>query len=262
MAKRVWRWIPARLAAVAAPLAVATTVAVPGMAAPLMAQEPEQEGFENLQVLSPDLSRGELNAVMRGFTAATGTRCIDCHVGEAGQPLSTYDFAADDKSMKEKAREMLRMMASINEDLAALPDRSRPAVDVTCMTCHGGVGRPEPIEAIIEQTARSEGGDAAVARYRELRERYFGRRAYDFGVAPLVRAGAALVAGDAAGEARAVLTLALEHFPQSVQAALTLGRAEEAAGDTAAAIAAYRRVLELEPDHAGARRRLDALGGG
>jgi hypothetical protein len=241
-------------------LAVVSAIMVLSPAWPLAAQDPE--GAENLQVLSPELSRAEINAIMRGFTAATGTRCVTCHVGDEGQPLSTYDFASDDKAMKLKAREMMRLVLSINDGLAELPDRGVPAVDVTCMTCHGGVPRPEPIEAIVERTALDEGGDAAVARYRELRERYFGRRAYDFGEGPLVSAGAALVAGEHADQARAVLELALEYHPRSIQALLALGRAEEVRGDTAAALAAYRRVLEIEPDHTGAQRRLQALGGG
>jgi tetratricopeptide (TPR) repeat protein len=252
VAKRVWRFLVGSTAA-----AVAAAVLV---VHPLAAQD--REAPENLQVLASDMTRNEVTAIMRGFTAATGTRCSTCHVGEEDQPLSTYDFASDDKSMKLKAREMMRMVASINEALVALPDRAQPAVEVTCMTCHGGVRRPEPIETIVERTALDEGGDAAVARYRELRERYFGRRAYDFGERPLVSAGAALVGAERADEARAVLELALELHPRSLQALLTLGRAEEARGDTEAAIAAYRSVLEIEPNHTGAQRRLQALGGG
>lgn len=229
-------------------------------AAPMTAQEPE--GPQNLQVLPETLSRNQVNAIMRGFTAATGTRCATCHVGEEGQPLSTYDFASDDKAMKLKAREMMRMVASINSTLDALPDRGSPAVEVTCMTCHGGVPRPEPIERIVEQVAVAEGGDAAVARYRELRERYFGRRAYDFGETPLVTAGLSLVSSERADAARAVLAMALEFHPESVQLLMALGQTEEARGDTEAALVAYRRVLEIAPDHGGATRRIQALTGG
>lgn len=235
------------------------SIAVAVGAAPGLAQEPE--GFENLQVLPTDLTRGQVTAIMRGFTAATGTRCSTCHVGEEGQPLSTYDFGSDDKPMKLKAREMMRMVASINSALDELPDRGSPPVEVTCMTCHGGVARPEPIEQIVEQVALAEGGEAAVARYRELRERYFGRRAYDFGETPLVTAGLSLVSTEHADDARAVLLMALEFHPGSVQTLMALGQAEEARGDTEAALAAYRRVLEIAPDHGGATRRIQAITG-
>ena len=36
--------------------------------------------------------------------------------------------------------------------LAELPDRDEPALRVTCITCHRGVTRPEPIEAIMRTT--------------------------------------------------------------------------------------------------------------
>lgn len=222
----------------------------------------EREGERNLQVLPADIPRPELNRIMRGFSFATGYRCADCHVGEEGQPLNTYDFASDDRALKRKAREMLRMVGSINERLAGLPDSDEPAVEVTCLTCHGGVARPEPIESIVERTATSEGADAAVLRYRELREQYFGRRAYDFGERPLLEASAALSGAERHAEALAVLELARGYFPESSQVELGLGQVYEALGRTQDAITAYRRVLELAPGHPGAERRLQALGGG
>ena len=88
----------------------------------LAAQVPDE--FTNLKVSAQDISKERLTAVMRGFTEALGVRCSTCHVGEEGQPLGTYDFASDDKPMKLKAREMLRMVQAINGDfLANLPDR-------------------------------------------------------------------------------------------------------------------------------------------
>jgi tetratricopeptide (TPR) repeat protein len=231
------------------------------VASPSAAQE--RAAPENLQVLPADMTRQEVTRVMRGFSFATGYRCSDCHVGEEGQPLSTYDFASDDLVLKQKARDMLRMVNAINaEHLASLPDRGEPAVAVTCMTCHGGVARPEPIEAIVERVTVEEGVDEAVARYRALREEYLGGRAYDFGERPLVEAGTALARDERAEDAVVVLELAREYYPESAQAMLGLGEVHEMLGNTEEAIAAYRRVLELAPGHPGAERRLAALGGG
>ena len=81
----------------------------------------EQEGYTNLQVLPSDVSRGQLMSVMRGFTGALGVRCSTCHIGEEGQPLSTYDFASDDKAAKLKAREMMRMVRTINDTYRSFP---------------------------------------------------------------------------------------------------------------------------------------------
>ena len=39
---------------------------------------------------------------------------------------------------------MMHMTRTINEELLArLPDRDQPAVGVSCVTCHGGLARPE-----------------------------------------------------------------------------------------------------------------------
>ena len=54
---------------------------------------------------------------MRGFSRALGVRCQYCHVGEEGQPLSEFDFASDDNPNKDRAREMLRMLGTVNDHL-------------------------------------------------------------------------------------------------------------------------------------------------
>lgn len=221
-----------------------------------------QEEFQNLQVLPADLSRPELTRIMRGFTAALGMRCSGCHVGEEGQPLSTYDMASDDKPMKQKARAMLRMVQVINgEYLAELPDRGTPEMRVSCATCHGGVARPEAIEALLVRVASEDGGTAAAARYRELRERYFGGRAYDFGEGSLQAALATLVEAQDGAATLALAEVAVEFFPESAGIAVVRGQAHELQGDPAAAVAAYRRALELNPEERTAQRRLEALGG-
>ena len=66
------------------------------------AQIPEE--FTNLEVLSEDISRGELVGMMRGFAGALGVRCNFCHVGEDPSNLDNYDFASDEKESKVVAR--------------------------------------------------------------------------------------------------------------------------------------------------------------
>lgn len=230
----------------------------PGLsAAPLAAQE-----YTNLQVLPPDISREQLTQVMRGFTSALGLRCSSCHVGEPGAPLDTYDFAADDRPGKLKAREMMKMVRAINgEYLASLPRRREPATDVTCVTCHRGVARPQPIETIVEETMRAEDLGFAIERYRELRARYHGSAAYDFTDGPLVGLARRL-ADEEPEAARRLLDLNLEFHPESVESLLALGAISERTGDTAAAIGHYRRVTAIDPGNRRAQERLKALGGG
>lgn len=71
----------------------------------------------NLQVLPKDWPGSRLQPVMTGFTRALGVRCSYCHKGEEGKPLSTYDFVSDENPNKNRAREMLRMLGSINDHL-------------------------------------------------------------------------------------------------------------------------------------------------
>jgi len=238
---------------------VAVAVAATTLPATLAAQ---QEPPKNLQVLPQDMTRREVTQVMRGFTQGLGLRCSSCHVGEEDQPLSTYDFASDDKAMKIKAREMLRMVGAINGTyLADLPQRREPNVQVTCATCHRGVARPEPIEFIVQSTAEFDGVDAAVAKYRELRERYYGSAAYDFTEFPMLAAAQGLGGADAEA-ARRVLELNLEFNPNSARTAFALAESQADAGNKEEAIALYKRGLDIMPDNAQAQRRLKELTGG
>lgn len=93
---------------------------------------------------------------------------------------------------------MIAMTRAINGDhLARLAERGAPQVAVTCATCHRGITRPR---SVVDETLiviRAGGATAAAARYRELRTRYYGDDAYDFGdvalteVADQVKVGAA-----------------------------------------------------------------------
>jgi len=224
------------------------------------AQLPDK--FTNLKVLPKDISRQDLIGTMRGFTSALGVRCTACHVGKEGQPLSSWDFAADDKTMKRKARVMLRMVQEVNgEYLAHLPSRRTPNVTVTCMTCHRGVRRPEPIEQILDQTIKDQGIDSAVARYRALRKEYYGAASYDFTDRPLIELAQRLGRTDQANDALRILELSVELNPESAQSWFAMGQLHERAGDTQAAIEAYRQALEISPDFRPAQQRLDTLKG-
>ncbi len=109
-----------RLRSVYAPLILGIALLLTPCAA--QAQFPP-DSFTNLQVLPEDIGTRQLIGTMRSFALGLGVRCTFCHVGEEGQPLATYDFAADDKPQKLKAREMVRMVRSINIDhLASLEE--------------------------------------------------------------------------------------------------------------------------------------------
>jgi len=182
---------------------------------PAHAQLPEK--FENLRVLPESIPRNELFQLMGGFTRALGVRCSFCHVGEEGQPLSTYKFPADDKPTKRKARVMLRMVRAINgQFLDSLEDRSSPVVRVQCVTCHAGRTIPRELEDILLMAYDSGALDSTIATYRTLREQYYGRAAYDFGSVPLTAVAAQVGQRGAVGDATALLALNVEVNPTSV----------------------------------------------
>ena len=107
------------------------------------AQVPQiPEKFTNLQVLPKTITSAELVPVMRGFALNLGIRCEHCHVGE-GNDLSKFDFASDAKPSKLVARKMLKMVAVLNEQVAAIGEPA-PAGSpkITCFTCHRGATKP------------------------------------------------------------------------------------------------------------------------
>lgn len=224
------------------------------------AQFPPQK-LENLKVLPKDIPVRSLLDTMFSFTRALGVRCNYCHVGEEGQPLSTYKFASDDKPTKDKAREMLRMVGAINGDyLTKLASRRSPPVVVACMTCHRGVSVPRPIQQVVLIAYDSAGADSAIAAYRELRQRYYGRASYDFGDVPLVDVGAALHARGKNADALRFYALDTELNPTSEFAFREEGQAQLATGDTAAAIRTLQKALSINPNDRQIKGLLERLG--
>src|SRR6266511_4113192 len=107
------------------------------------------------------------------------------------------------------ARQMMRMVEEITRRLDTLPehDHTGPNLQVTCATCHRGVSRPMPLATLIQETATSAGADSVTRLYRALRERYYGRDAYDFGEPSLNIAACRLARARRFDEAFALLRL-------------------------------------------------------
>lgn len=250
----IFRSISGRLSA-----AVLLTVV---LSFPLPAQDqwswPEKP--ENLQVLPKDWSGSRLRAPMTGFTRALGVRCSYCHKGEEGQPLSTYDFASDENPNKARAREMLRMLGSINEHLNRIEPSGEKRVNMWCHTCHKGRPRPTTLAEELEETYAAKGLEAAMAHYTELKESYYGRGAYNFESESTLNGFGYTVLGnkDANGAIR-VFRLNAEKFPESANVWDSLAEAYMKGGETQQAIANYRKSLELDPNNSNAVNMLKKL---
>ena len=230
--------------------------ALPASAA---AQWPPQR-LENVQVLPEDIEVRELIGIMAGFTRALGVRCTYCHVGEEGQPISTYDFPSDEKVTKRKARIMLGMLQAINgQHLAQLPVDSADRLVVQCATCHRGQPRPVTLAQAITAVLDEHGADSAVAFYAGLRERFYGRATYDFGVGSLNTLGYQLLRGGRADDAVVIFQLNVEMYPENANGYDSLGDGHKAAGHPQAALRNYLAAFELNPGMRGLQARIDSL---
>ena len=129
-----------------AALLTAPTAAQPAAGTPVA--PPKQEfvwpaRITNAQVLPADIGADRLRATMVRFSRSLGVRCQFCHVGQEGQPLSTFNFAADTNPHKNIARGMIRLVVRLNgQDLPPLLGASEQP-RVTCYTCHRGSATPE-----------------------------------------------------------------------------------------------------------------------
>lgn len=214
--------------------------------------------FTNLDVLPDDIPRSELIGIMRGFSGALDVRCNFCHVGENPDDLTGYDFASDEKETKRVAREMMRMRGEINGRWLAGLGRSG-TLEVGCATCHRGLSRPVPLRDEIA-TALDEGGpEAAIARYEDLREQYYGRAAYDFGAGRLNELTETLAAAERWDDALAIVQLNIEHHPEEMYPLFLRSQVQLGLDDREGAIASLERALELDPSSEFLRARLERL---
>jgi len=187
-------------------------------------------------------------ANMQEISRALGVTCNYCHTAApgSGQP----------EPKKEIARAMMAMTRDINDRIEAAAGKT--ATHVQCVTCHRGVAIPKPLAEILAQTLREKGAAAAVAQYRDLRDRYYGRDAYDFGEDTLVGM-AQSIANARPDDAVALLRLNLEYYPKSARSYVAMAYAYTRKIDDAAAMTALEKALEIEPDNGVARGQLEQL---
>jgi CubicO group peptidase (beta-lactamase class C family) len=119
--------------------------------------------------------------------------------------------------------------------------------------------RPSAAEA-IHALAVERGGQAAVARYRELAAREGDR--YEFTERGLNQLGYRLMGEGRSEAAVAIFALMTESYPASANAFDSLGEGLAAVGRRDEAIAAYRRSLELDPANRNAADRIEKLRSG
>ena len=157
---------------------------------------------------------------------------------------------------------MLRMLGDINETLKTIEPSGSDRVNMWCHTCHRGRPRPMTLDEDLKEVYATEGVEAVIDRYGSLRERFFGRGAYDFGEGSLNSLGYAIMGEGDFDAAVRILVLNVDQFPESGNVYDSLGEAYVNLGDRLLAIENYERSLELDPGNDNAREQLAVLAGG
>src|SRR5215208_7802897 len=133
----------------------------------------------NLQIIPKDTPRPQVIATMQQISASLGVQCNYCHVQEGRGGRN--DMASDEKPPKKAARGMMVLTREINAKLPEAVGKSADAAArVGCATCHRGVPIPKQLTDVVTEAAASGGSAAGLAKYKELREKFYGGQSYDF----------------------------------------------------------------------------------
>jgi len=212
----------------------------------------------NLQILPKDSSREQVLTTMAAFTAALGVQCNYCHVQEGRGGRN--DMAADDKPTKKAARAMMLLARDINTKLPEALGKSADATTrVGCATCHRGIPIPKQITDIMTEAAAGGGATAGIAKFKELREKFYPGQSYDFGETTMLTMSQRANTAGKADDALAYLQANVEYWPKSVRTYSAMSQLKTAKGDKAGAIAAIEKVLEIDPNNAQAKAQLENL---
>jgi tetratricopeptide (TPR) repeat protein len=182
-----------------------------------------------------------LLADMQAYAQALGVACEYCHVAPANSSLP--------QPKKDIARQMIAMTRELNLTVQLATGKAPNAVTrVECATCHRGVAIPRPLGQIIAQTLQEKGPDDAIAQYRDLRTRYYGRASYDFGEDELVNV-ARPIASLRPDDTIALLELNIEFNPRSAKSYALMAFAYTRKFDDESALASVQKAVDLEPEN-------------
>ena len=216
--------------------------------------------MSNLQIIPKDTPREQVIAQMQNITFALGVQCNYCHVQEGRGGRN--DFASDEKPPKKAARGMMLLAREIN---SKMPEAVGKAADSTtrvgCATCHHGVPIPKQITDIVTEAAASGGASAGLAKYKELRDKFYGSGAYDFSDSSLLLVAQRANTASKPDDALAYLQANVEYNPKSARSYGVMSLIHNAKGDKASAIKDLEKAIELDPNNAQAKAQLQQLKG-
>ena len=222
------------------------------------AQTPPPPPMTNLQIIPKDTPRPQVLQQMQAIAASLGVQCNYCHVME-GRGGRT-DMAADDKATKKAARGMMLLAREINSKLPESIGKAPEATSrVGCATCHRGVPIPKQITDVVTDAASAGGAAAGVAKYRELREKFYGGQSYDFSENGLLATAQRAIAANKPDDALAYLQANVDYYPKSARSYLAMSQAHLAKQDKAGAIKDLEKALDIDPNNAQAKTQLETI---
>ena len=227
----------------------------------------QPNGFTNLQVWPTDTPRAVVLNFMNAFDRSLGVECSYCHVQNNGR----FDFASDEKREKRVARKMILFRDSINVELAAIVDKpvtagptsvdARPGAPtrVLCASCHHGLPVPVPLGEVISEAEKTGGVNAGLAKFKELRAKFYGGQQYDFTDYALVGIANTALNAKRPDDAMRYLQANLEYFPKSSQTYQMMAQVKNAKGDKPGAIKDLETAVQLDPQNNQAKNQLQQL---
>jgi hypothetical protein len=130
------------------------------VAAPHRPEAPAESVFKDIQLFKGRAAGSLARAMNYGFGRSLGVSCFHCHEQD--------DWAKDGKKGKRIARDMMRMVGTINDEhLAKIEGLVEPAQaaggqerrpTVNCSTCHRGSVRTNPDARPVGAGPRPGGG--------------------------------------------------------------------------------------------------------
>jgi hypothetical protein len=228
-------------------LGIVLLVGLPASAqTPAGGGQPAPPPMTNLQVWPKDTSPAIVLQFMNAFDDSLGVQCNYCHVQQGGR----FDFASDEKRENKPA----------GAGPTSGDGHPGAPVRVLCSSCHRGLPVPASIADVVTDAATS-GGAAGLAKFKELRARYYGGQQYDFTENALLTIAQRAMNAKSPDNAIAYLQANLEYYPKSARTYQAMAQARNAKGDKPGAIKDLEKAVELDPENAQARNQLQQLRG-
>src|SRR4029079_2182171 len=120
---------------------------------------------------------------------------------------------------------------------------------VLCASCHHGLPVPVPLGEVISDAEKNGGTTAGLAKFKELRAKFYGGQQYDFTDYALVGIATTALNAKRPDDAMKYLQANLEYFPKSSQTYQAMAQVKNAKGDKAAAVKDLETAVQFDPQN-------------